>query len=185
MAKQTAVSTPKPAADAQAEATKKLLAQFASIELPVLATGSSLATYQQDLISVGKVQVQKSGGKDWWTLYSSDKKDEIAKVPQSQLRALLFVVLGFLVSPRTDRGFAYICWSADNKTLLEKILGDYTIKVSMPKSTLPIIVGKVSDMLAHVDVRAGILRASVALQAPVKSVGTKHSSANEEYDLVL
>src|SRR5574340_1807493 len=168
------VAAVKPAQDAQAEATKRLVAQFAALELPVLATGSPLTTYQQDLISVGKVQAQKEGREDWWILHSSIKGDEVAKIPQSQLRALLFVVLSFLVSPRTDRGYAYIQWAATNKKLLEQHLGSYTVKVSMPKSTLPIIVGKVSEFLATVEVRAKILRDSVALQAPVKSVGTKH-----------
>lgn len=180
MAKQEAVvGTP------MEDVTKKILALFNSMELPVLATGAPHTTYAQDLIPLGKVQARKVGSEKWLTLFSEDKKAEVAKIPQSQLRALLFTMLAFLQTPRTDRGFAYCQWVAANKDVVEKYLGDYEILVTTPKGTLPVIVATIKDLLAGVEVRAKILSDSVKMQAPVKSVGTKHATAQEEYDLVL
>lgn len=178
-------STTQPVEDAQIAANKKILALFNSLELPVLATGTPHATYQQDLIPLGMVQARKIGTEDWLTLFSKDERAVIAKIPQSQLRAMLFSILSFLQTPRTDRGFAYVQWAAANKDIVEKYLGDYEIKVTTPKGALPVIVASIKDLLASVVVRAKILSDSIKLQAPVKSVGTRHTSNAEEYDLVL
>ena len=179
----TAVST-EPSTDAQAVAAKNLLAKFAALSLPELATGGELANYQQDLISVGRVQAQK-GNNPKLLIYSKDEKEIVAKIHPAQQRALLFIVMSFLASPRTDRGFAYTTWAAANRELLETVLGEYKVEVDLPKSTLPKIVGTVSDLLSAVVVRAKIVHDSVAMQAPVKSIGTRHAATESEYELIL
>ena len=174
-----------PSADAQKEAMMKVVALFNALELPVLATGAAHQQFAQDLIPLGKIQARKVGAPDWKLLFSSEKKDEVAKIPASQQKAMFFTILSFLQTPRTDRGYAYVQWAAANKALIEKYLGDYEVMVTTPKGTLPVIVGTIKDLLAGVEVRAKILLASVAMQAPTKSVGTRHSSEKDEYDLVL
>lgn len=179
------VSTPKPVADAQADATKKLLAQFASLPLPELATGGSLSTYAQDLLTIGKIQLQRAGTTDWILLHDAANKDAVAKVHPAQLKAVLFTLMGFLVSPRTDRGYAYIQWCKNHKDVVSKVLGQHKIRVEMPKSTIPVLVSTINDLLAGVDVRAKILLDSVKEVAPTKSVGVKHVADTQEFDLIL
>jgi hypothetical protein len=176
---------PAPVADAQKKAMEEIVALFDKLPLPILATGAPHAAYAQDLLPLGKVQARKIGTEKWLTLFSEDKKEPVAGIPSSQLRAMLFTALSFLQAPRTDRGFAYCQWAAANKDTVEKYLGAYELKVSTPKGTLPIMIASIKDLLAGVAVRAKILSDSVKLQAPVKTAGTKHSSTKEEYTMVL
>lgn len=188
MAKATA-STPatvsSPATDPQVEAQKQLLAKFAAITPPLLATGGDLSTlFSQDLATVSNIRLSKDG-KAWNTIFSTEKDAKVTKMHPAQYRAVVYTALAFLASARSDRGFAYITWAASNKAFLEQNLGKYTIEVTTPKSTLTKVVGKIDQMLVGIDAKAKILLDSVKAYPPVKGVGTRHADKNEEYEIVF
>lgn len=169
---------------AQEAAYKKMLNDLKSLGLPKVATGGDLSNWKADLVTIGAIEASKTP--DDPLTWKQVEGDAPVKIHSLQHRILVFLAVGSYISPRTDRGFAYMTWLHDNEKVVAKYFGGYTIRVHNEKATIPMVQFQVKDVLALAGIHAPILRTSIAIEAPRKTSRTTTVSAvDEEVEFVL
>ena len=173
------------AQQAQAEEQyKKMLVDLKSLGLPQVATGGDLSNWKADLVTISAIKVSKTPDDSisWKTV----EGDNAVKIHSLQHRMLVFLAVGSYISPRTDRGFAYLTWLSSHEKVLSKYFSSYTIRVENEKATIPVIQFQVKDVLALAAIHAPILKKSLEIQEPRKtSRNTVVHAEDEEVEFVL
>ncbi len=166
--------------------------------LPQVLTGGSLTTWSNDLESVSHVEVSRDGT-SWTAVWVNDKspvKIKPAVIPQVQLKSLLFLIQSAIVRPVTDRGFAYVQWTAMNAKVLTEVFGKakvgdkslppLTIRIHNMSAALPVLQFAADFAVARAKDMLPILEQSAKIEAPQKRAPTaKTKKAEEGVEVVL
>jgi len=160
--------------------------------LPQVLTGGSLTTWSNDLESVSHVEVSRDGiaFTPVWVNDKSPSKVKPVVIPSVQLKALLFLVQSAVVRPVTDRGFAYVQWTATNAKVLTEVFGKakvgdknlppLVIRIHNMSAALPVLQFPADFAVARAKEMLPILEQSAKIEPPQKRAPTAKAKKAEE-----